>query len=61
VAVIDEFEFTVNPAAGTPPNVTPVAPPKLLPLIATDVPPPDDPLPVPRLLTAGGDAALYAN
>jgi hypothetical protein len=56
-AVIAVDEFTTNDAASTPPNVTAVALVKLVPLIVTEVPPALEPLLVPRLLTAGADAA----
>ena len=39
VAVIDVAELTVKPVAGVAPNVTAVAPLKLVPVIVTDVPP----------------------
>ena len=43
VAVIEVAEFTVKLAAGIDPKVTAVAPVKLVPVRATDVPPADDP------------------
>jgi len=39
VAVIDVAELTVKPVAETAPNVTAVAPVKLVPVIVTVVPP----------------------
>jgi len=39
VAVIRVAEFTVNDVAAVPPNVTPVAPVKFVPVIVTAVPP----------------------
>jgi hypothetical protein len=39
VAVIEVAEFTVKPAAAVAPNVTAVAPVKLVPVIVTTVPP----------------------
>ncbi len=56
--MIDVEEFTTNDAAGTAPNITAVAPVKLVPVMATDVPPPVLPLVVPRLLTPGADAVV---
>jgi len=52
-AMITPEPLTVNEAAATPPKVTAVAPVKLLPKIITVVPPADEPMLVPRLLTAG--------
>jgi hypothetical protein len=60
-AVMDESEFTTNDAASTPPNVTRVPPVNPLPLIATDVPPAELPLVVPRPVTLGLEAAVYVN
>ena len=43
VAVIEVAELTVKPVAGVAPNVTAVAPVKLVPVIVTEVPPVDGP------------------
>ena len=43
VAVIEVAELTVKPVAGVAPNVTAVAPVKLVPVIVTEVPPLDGP------------------
>jgi hypothetical protein len=51
--VIDVAEITVTDVPGTPPNETPVAPLKLVPVIVTLVPPVVDPLAGVRLVTVG--------
>ena len=43
VAVMDVAELTVNPVALVAPNLTAVAPVKLVPVMVTVVPPPDGP------------------
>jgi hypothetical protein len=43
VAVISVSESTVKLAAGAAPNLTDVAPPRLVPVIVTRVPPVTDP------------------
>lgn len=52
-AVIDLAEFTVKPAAGTEPNITPVAVVKPLPVIVTVVPPAGGPAFGATFVTAG--------
>jgi hypothetical protein len=58
VAVIDVPEFTVKLAAGTLPNITEVAPVKLLPVMLTLIPPAVVPLLPVKLLIAGVLAAV---
>ncbi len=54
VAVIEVEETTVTPTAAVAPNVTAVAPDKLVPVIVTVVPPPPGP-PVGEIdVTVGG-------
>src|SRR5262249_10170906 len=55
VAVILVADTTVKLVAGVPPNDTPVAPLKLLPVIVTVVPPVAGPLAGDTLLTVGAD------
>ena len=55
VAVIDVALFTVNDEALAPPNFTAVAPVKLVPDRATDVPPAAGPVPGESAVTAGGE------
>src|SRR5690242_467165 len=59
VAVIDVEELTVNDVAAVLPNLTAVAPLKLVPVIATDVPPASGPAAGVTDVTAG--AATYVN
>jgi hypothetical protein len=56
VAVIEVALFTVNVAFATP-NLTPVAPVKLVPVIATEVPPDAGPLVGATTVTVGARAA----
>jgi hypothetical protein len=57
VAVIDVLELTVKEAAAMPPKVTALALVKLVPVMATLVPPAVLPLDVPRLEMVGVDTA----
>ncbi len=54
VAVIDVAELTVKPVALVAPNLTAVAPVKLVPVIVTVVPPPAGPDVGEIEVTAGG-------
>jgi hypothetical protein len=61
VALICVPETMVKLAAGTPPKVTSVVPPRSVPLMVTEVPPAVLPEVVPRLLMAGAEAAVKVN
>ena len=53
VAVIELFELTVKVVAAVPPNDTPVARPKFVPVMVTKVPPAAMPDPGNTLVTVG--------
>jgi hypothetical protein len=57
MAVMEVSELTVKLAA-TVPNWTPVAPVKAVPVMVTEVPPPVEPLLVPKPVTVGVAAAV---
>ena len=54
VAVMDVAELTVKPVALFTPNLTAVAPVKLVPVMVTDVPPPAGPEVGEIAVTVGG-------
>jgi hypothetical protein len=56
VAVTEVVLLTMTPVAAVVPNVTAVAPPRLVPVIVTEVPPPPGPELGATELTVGGEA-----
>ena len=59
VAAIDVALLTVNVVATTPPNLTAVAPVKLLPVMVTGVPPAAGPLAGEIEVTVGGTGVTF--